>query len=98
MTFSVAYKQNRIPDHQTDFFYAKVSVHQGIYLAQIFYAKLGVRQGDILSPNLFEIFINDLFDNLTDFTDPVYINYLPLNCFMNETLLCCSQLNLLNNK
>ena len=39
-----------------------------------FKSLVGVRQGDVLSPNLFQIFINDLTTYLSSSLDPVYLN------------------------
>jgi hypothetical protein len=37
---------------------------------------------DVLSPNLFKIFINDLPDYLLHSFDPVYINNNRIDCFL----------------
>ena len=47
-----------------------------------FASKVGVRQWDVLSPNLFKIFIDDLPEYLTESPDPAYINNQLLNSLM----------------
>ena len=56
----------RLGENRTDFFDSMV----------------GVRQGDVLIPNLFKIFINDLPKYLNGSSDPVFLNSLPLDCLM----------------
>ena len=51
-------------------------------ITNTFKSLVGVRQGDVLSPNLFKIFINDLTTYLSSSLDPVYLNDKRLDCLM----------------
>ena len=51
-------------------------------ITNTFKSLVGVRQGDVLSPNLFKNFINDLTAYLSSSLDPVYLNDKRLDCLM----------------
>ena len=55
-------------------------VRLGNGLTDPFKLGVGVRQGDILSPNLFKIFISDLPKYLHSCPDPVYLKNTYLHC------------------
>ena len=41
-----------------------------------------MRQGDVLSPNLFKLYINDLPKYFQTLPDTVFLNNIPLQCLM----------------
>ena len=51
-------------------------------LSTNFLSQRGVRQGDVLSPNMFKIFINDLMSYFNSDCKPVLLNDMMLYCLM----------------
>ena len=64
--------------------YSKSLLHVkvGDTLTNSFISRLGVRQGDVLSPNLFKLFINDLPNYFLDTPDPILLNDTRVDCLL----------------
>ena len=60
----------------------KLSVKSGSYLSRMFKSSKGLSQGDILSPNLFKIFINDLREYLEIDTNTPFLQNKSFNCLL----------------
>ena len=54
----------------------------GNKMTDFFTAKVGVRQGDVLSPNLFKFFINDLPQKLLDQSESVTLDNRKIPCLL----------------
>lgn len=75
-------------------------VKLGNELTKFFCSSVGVRQGDVLSPNLFKVFINDLPDYLADSPSPLFLNGMRIDCLMyaDDVILLSDSASGLQNK
>ena len=60
----------------------EICVKSDNFRSEFFRSTLGVRQGDNLSPNLFNLYINDLPNYFDKSCDPVFLNGGNFNCLM----------------
>ena len=61
---------------------AKLSVKIGNELSEPFKSKVGLYQGEILSPLLFNLYINDLTQIIYNKNEPAELDNCPINCLM----------------
>ena len=59
-----------------------VSIKIGDKLTEPFTSSLGVRQGDVLSPNIFKLFLNDFSDIIENSNDSVYLQDKKMSCLL----------------
>ena len=61
---------------------SRLAVKIGNSLSDFFSSNIGVHQGDVLSPNLFNLYINDVVTALNSHCDPVYLNNYKIDCLL----------------
>ena len=59
-----------------------VSIKIGDKLTEPFTSSLGGRQGDVLSPNIFKLFLNDFSDIIENSNDSVYLQDKNISCLL----------------
>ena len=64
------------------YFENKVHIKLPLGLTEHFVTKVGVKQGCVLSPQIFNLFLNKIPDLFDSECDPVYVNDRPLNVIM----------------
>ena len=77
-----------------------LAVKVGSELTESFPSNIGVRQGDVLSPNLFKIFINDLPAYLDHSMDEISLNNRRIDCLLyaDDVVLLSTSATGLQNK